>query len=147
MGVGLWSEAVVYWMLNKVSEVIYLYMEKKRILVAEDERPIAKAMELKLNHSGFDVRVAFDGEEALKILETEKFDLILLDLVMPKMNGFQTLQEIKNRGIETPVVVSSNLSQEEDLKKAQDLGAIDFLIKSDTQISEIVERIKEYVGA
>ncbi len=121
-------------------------MEKKRILVAEDERPIAKAMELKLNHSGFDTRVAFDGEEALKILETETFDLILLDLVMPKMNGFQTLEEIKRRGIETPVVISSNLSQEEDLQKARDLGAVDFLIKSDTQISEIIERIKEYVS-
>lgn len=117
----------------------------KKILIVEDEKPIAKAMELKLIHSGFEVQVAFDGEEALEALKKGGFDLIVLDLIMPKRDGFSTLQEIKKRGINIPVIISSNLSQEEDLKKSNELGAIDFFIKSDTPINVIVERISKYL--
>ncbi len=63
----------------------------KRILVVEDEKPMSRALELKLTHVGFEVKTASNGEEALEILNKEKFDLIFLDLVMPKMNGFETL--------------------------------------------------------
>lgn len=117
----------------------------KRILIAEDEKPISKAMELKLVHSGFEARTVFDGEEALEALAKENFDLVVLDLIMPKRDGFSTLEEMKKRGIKVPVVISSNLSQEEDLQKAKDLGAIDFFIKSNTPINEIVESIKKYL--
>jgi len=117
----------------------------KKILIAEDEKPIAKAMELKLVHSGFEVQVAFDGEEALEALKKEEFDLVILDLIMPKRDGFSTLQEIKKRGIKIPVIISSNLSQEEDFKKAKELGAVDFFIKSNTPINDIVESIKKYL--
>jgi CheY-like chemotaxis protein len=65
---------------------------------------------------------------------------------MPVKDGFTTLKEIKAQGIKTPIIISSNLSQEEDLKKAKDLGAIDFFIKSNTPISEIVENIKKYLN-
>lgn len=118
----------------------------KKILVVEDEKPIAKAMELKLNGSGFEAKVAFNGKEALELLKKEKFDLVILDLIMPEMDGFETLVEIKKRGIKTKVIVSSNLSQEEDFKKSKQLGAVDFFIKSDTPISEIVENIKKYLN-
>ncbi len=117
----------------------------KKILIVEDEKSIAKAMELKLNHSGFECRTVFDGEEALKVLKTEKFDLIILDLIMPKKDGFATMEEIKKLGIKTPVIVSSNLSQEEDFKKAKELGEVDFFVKSNIPISEIVENIKKYL--
>lgn len=117
----------------------------KKILVVEDEKPIAKAMELKLNSSGFEAKVAFNGKEALEALKKEQFDLVILDLIMPEMDGFTTLAEIKKKNIKTKVIVSSNLSQEEDFKKAKQLGAVDFFIKSDTPISEIVENIKKYL--
>lgn len=119
--------------------------QPKKILIAEDEKPIAKAMELKLNHSGFEARAVFDGEEALEALAKEKFDLVVLDLIMPKRDGFSTLSEIKKRGIKVPVIISSNLSQEEDKEKAKNMGAIDFFIKSNTPINEIVDNIKKYL--
>ena len=114
-----------------------------KILVAEDEKPMAKALELKLTSVGFEVEVAFDGEEAIKKIKDNKYDLILLDLVMPKVDGFDVLKEIQNLKLSTPVIVSSNLSQEEDRKKAKDLGAKDYFVKSDTTLNELVEKVKQ----
>lgn len=111
----------------------------KKILIIEDEKPIARVMGLKLTRAGFETKIANDGEEGMKILEKEKFDLILLDLVMPKMDGFSTLEALKEKQIKTPVVMLSNLSQEDDEKKARELGAKGFFIKSNTPISNIVE--------
>ena len=114
-----------------------------KILVAEDEKPMAKALELKLTSVGFEVEVAFDGEEAIKKIKDNKYDLILLDLVMPKVDGFEVLKEIQKLKLATPVIVSSNLSQEEDRKKAKDLGAKDYFVKSDTTLNELVEKVKQ----
>ncbi len=119
----------------------------KKILIIEDERPIAHAMELKLKKAGFDAQIAPNGEEAVKILEKGEFDLALLDLVMPKLDGFGVLEEVKNKKIKTKIIVTSNLSQDDDIKKAKSLGAIDFLVKSDTSIVGIVERVKSVLGA
>jgi DNA-binding response OmpR family regulator len=114
----------------------------KSILIVEDERPIARALELKLKNSGFAAEPVNNGEEALLILGVKKFDLIILDLVMPKMDGFTFLTEIRKRGIDTPVIVTSNLSQDEDKARAKKLGAVDYLIKSNTPLTAIVEKIK-----
>lgn len=114
----------------------------KKILVCEDEKPIAKALVLKLNHEGFEAEAVHDGEEAIKILQERQFDLVLLDLIMPRVDGFGVLakmQELKNN---TPVIVTSNLGQEEDLKRAKELGAINYFIKSNTSLQEIVDNIK-----
>ena len=119
-------------------------MEKK-ILIVDDERPLAKALELKLTHEGIVAKAVFDGIEAVDILKSEKFNLILLDLVMPKKDGFQVLEDIKKMKITTPVIVSSNLSQEEDIVKAKDLGAVDYFVKSDTTLAEVVELIEGYL--
>jgi DNA-binding response OmpR family regulator len=118
-------------------------MANKKILIAEDERPMARALELKLNGSGFNAKAVGNGEEALQTLEKEKFDLILLDLVMPKVDGFGVLEQLQAKGNTTPIIVLSNLSQEEDAKKAKELGAVDFFIKSDTPIIEIVKIAKK----
>lgn len=120
-------------------------MNKKiKILIAEDEKAIAGALNLKLNHEGFDARVAFNGKDAIDLLQSEKFDLLILDLIMPQLDGFGVLSEIKEKGIKIPVIVASNLSQTEDISKAKEMGAVDFFIKSDTPVSEIVQKIKSY---
>ncbi|OGH58921.1 MAG: hypothetical protein A2725_04205 [Candidatus Magasanikbacteria bacterium RIFCSPHIGHO2_01_FULL_33_34] len=118
----------------------------KKILVAEDEKPMARALELKLNNSGFETTVVHDGDQAIKALLKEKYDLLLLDLIMPVKDGFVVLEEIKKEKISVPVIVSTNLSQDEDAKKAKDLGAVDYFVKSDTSISKVVEYIKRVVG-
>jgi DNA-binding response OmpR family regulator len=121
-------------------------VEHKKILVVDDEKPLAKALDLKLTHEGFEAKVAFDGEEALALLEQEKFDLIILDIMMPKVDGFGVMAELKKRGIMTPVIVSSNLSQGEDVEKLKSAGAIDYYIKSDVPIAEVVERVKKVLS-
>lgn len=115
----------------------------KKILIAEDEKPMSKALEIKLGRAGYDVKAVYNGEEAIEILKKEKFDLLLLDLIMPKKDGFDVLAEIKNKKIKTAVIVLSNLGQEEDINKAKALGAKDFFIKSDTPIAQILEHIQK----
>jgi len=119
----------------------------KRILIVEDERPLARALELKLTRSGFQTKTVYDGAAALQAVSSEKFDLILLDLVMPKMDGFTVLEALKSHNIRIPVVVATNLSQEEDLKRVRALGAVDYFVKSDVPINAIVERIRKALGA
>lgn len=114
----------------------------KRILITEDEKPMGRALQIKFEKNGFSVTNANDGEEALAFLEKETFDVILLDLIMPKINGFKVLETLKDQGIKTPVCVMTNLSQEEDKEKAMKLGARDFFVKSDIAAAEIVERVK-----
>ena len=118
-------------------------MAKARILIAEDEGPIANAMALKLKVSGYDVQVASNGKEALKLLEKDKFDLMLLDLIMPQVDGFEVLETLKKKGIKLPIIVTSNLGQEEDKKQAFALGAFEYLVKADTPLYEIVEKIQK----
>lgn len=113
----------------------------KRILIVEDEKPIARALELKLLHEHFEIKCVFDGEACLEILKHEVFDLILLDLIMPKLDGFNVLKELKANKITTYVIVLSNLSQEDDEKRVKALGAKEFFIKSNTPIANIIERI------
>ncbi|OGE84547.1 MAG: hypothetical protein A3B23_03000 [Candidatus Colwellbacteria bacterium RIFCSPLOWO2_01_FULL_48_10] len=119
---------------------------QKKILVVDDEKPMTRALEIKLKLSGFDVRVAYNGEEALKFLESEKFDLVLLDLIMPKLDGFGVLSAMKTKDIRVPVVVASNLGQEEDIARAKAMGAIDYFVKSDTSITEIVVRVNKDIN-
>lgn len=114
---------------------------KKRILIVEDEKPMAKVLKMKLEHSGFEAETAGDGKEAMGFVEAGPFDLILLDLVMPNMDGFSFLTSLRKRNIQTPVIVSSNLSQAEDVSRAKELGAVDYFVKSDISITEVVERI------
>ena len=113
----------------------------KRILIVEDDRPMTKALELKLTSVGFDAEPAADGKEALDILKKEKFDLIILDLVLPEVNGFEVLKELKKRKNKTPIIVLTNLGQEEDVKRVKDMGARDYFIKSNTTLAEFIKHI------
>jgi len=115
----------------------------KRILVAEDERPIARALELKLKNLKFDVDIAFDGEEAMGQLKKKKYDLLILDLVMPKMDGFAVLEAMKRAGITLPVIVSSNLSQNVDAERVKAFGVTTFFVKSESTIADVVRYVNE----
>ncbi len=120
--------------------------QKKRILLVEDEKPIARALELKLTHANFLVRVATNGQEAITLFKKERFALILLDLILPIMNGFEVLQFLKENKNTIPVIVFSSLGQPEDQKRTKELGATDFIIKSTTSIADMVEKIKKSVA-
>ena len=120
---------------------------KKRLLLAEDERAIAKALTLKLNLSGFEVEAVSNGEDAMIALKDRKFDLLLLDIMMPKMDGFTVMEEMKKMKNKTPIIILSNLSQEDDAKRAKELGAVDFFIKSNTPLTEIISKINKFLKA
>jgi len=124
-------------------------MSKKtvqKILIVEDEIVLARALELKLKNEGFEVELAGNGEEGFKKITKPKakYDLILIDLIMPKMSGFEVLEKLKKTK-NLSIIVTSNLSQKEDLKKALDLGAKDYIIKSNTSLSEIVAKVKKFL--
>lgn len=118
----------------------------KKILIVEDERPIANALALKFNHSGFQAKAVHNGQEALDLLEKESFDLMLLDLMMPKMDGFGVLEALQKKEGIPLVVVTTNLSQEEDAKRARALGAKDYLVKSNTPLTKMVEHVAKLLG-
>lgn len=117
----------------------------KRILVAEDEKPMANALRLKLQREGFAVDVAPDGEQAMAMITQGKYDAIILDLVMPKMNGFDVLESIQELAEKPKVIVASNLSQEQDAKRAKNLGADDYFVKANTPLQDIVEKVKQHL--
>lgn len=118
----------------------------KKILIVEDERPMAHALELKLIKSGFDVKTVFSGDEALLEVKKEKYDLILLDLMLPKKDGFNVLEDLKSIGNKAPVIVSTNLSQQEDMERAKELGAKGYFVKSNTPIAVVVEQVKKFLN-
>jgi DNA-binding response OmpR family regulator len=121
--------------------------KNKKILLVEDDEFILNMYRLKLELEKLEVFVAENGEKAVKIFKEKDFGLVLLDIILPKKNGFEVLKEIK--GIKTkkdiPVVLLTNLSQKEDVKKGLKLGAEDYLIKSHFLPSEIVSKIKKYL--
>jgi len=118
---------------------------KKRILIVEDEKPLAHALELKMTHEGFETTVAYTGEAGLKEASTGKYDLILLDLILPEIDGFEILKELKNKHCKTIVIVLSNLGQDEDSKKAQEFGVKEYLIKSNVPLADIVKVVKSSI--
>jgi two-component system, OmpR family, response regulator ArlR len=115
---------------------------KKRILIIEDEKPLAHALELKMTHEGYETAVASTGEAGLKEAVTGKYDLILLDLILPGIDGFTILQELKVKKAKTVVIILSNLGQDEDRQKAKEYGVKDYLVKSNVPLADIVKVVK-----
>lgn len=118
----------------------------KRLLVAEDDRFLGNAYRMKLTKAGYDFKLVSDGEEALAVIDDFKPDVMLLDLVMPKKDGFSTLEEIrKNKKFkDLPIIVASNLGQKEDLDRAKILGATDYIVKSDISMEDIVTKVNKF---
>lgn len=120
---------------------------KKTILVAEDDRFLLKVYVAKLKEAGYTVVPCNDGAEALDKAEDAHPDLIMLDMIMPKKNGFDVLLELKaNPQLkDVPVIILSSLGQESDVERGLQIGAADYLIKSNASFKDIKEKIKQYV--
>lgn len=120
---------------------------KKIVFVIEDDTFLVQAYQIKLKKEGIEVWVATDGEEALKFLKKDPPNLILLDIMLPKINGFSVLEEIKKneKWKNTPVIILSNLGQQQDIEKGKSLGVNDYIVKANARINEVVEKIKKYL--
>ncbi len=120
----------------------------KSILLIEDDEFLAELYATKLQLEGFEVALAVDGDKGLQMIKDLKPDLILLDIILPKMDGFEVLTAVKKdlalKSI--PVILLTNLSQKDEVRKGLDLGAIDYLIKAHFMPSEVVKKIKDTIG-
>ncbi len=120
----------------------------KKILFIEDESTLQKTFEDILTQRGYKVISALDGEIGLRLAKSEKPDLILLDLVLPRMHGFEVLKELKGNPEteEIPVIILTNLEKMEDVEKAIELGAKTYLVKTKYAIEEVIEKLKKVLG-
>lgn len=115
-----------------------------KILIIEDDHYMRKIYSNKLRRAGFEVIEAIQGEEGWHKILYEQPDLILLDLILPIKSGFQLLTDIKSndKTKKIPVVILTNLSQSPDIQKGKDLGAEDYLVKTDVSLTEVVDKVK-----
>ncbi len=115
-----------------------------RIVVADDDRMFRKVAETTLRRQGYDVATASDGEEALQLIRSEPPDMIVLDLIMPKLQGFDVLTILKQDALTSaiPVIVLSSLTQEQDKQEALDLGAVAYFNKTTFSMSELVKQVE-----
>lgn len=118
--------------------------ETKKILIVEDDKFLSLVLKGRLEKEGVSVIQAFDGKEALDVLKKDIPDLILLDLIMPNMSGFEFLEILRQdpQYSTIPVVVISNLGQESDVEKAKSLGVIEYYVKVRTSIDDLILKIK-----
>lgn len=117
----------------------------KRILIAEDDAFLVKMYQLELQEAGYEIEIAKDGQKAIDSITKKEPDLLLLDLLMPDVDGFGVLTHIQKKGYKFPVIVLSNLSQEIDKEKCKALGARDYFVKSDMELDQLATLIKKYV--
>lgn len=118
-------------------------VKQKKILVVEDEVALSRVLSLKLISAGFLVDIAEDGQQAYGMISKGNYDTILLDLILPVMDGFELLEKLQTSKNIPRIVVLSNLSQQDDIARVKALGAADFFVKSDVQLSEIIDYLKK----
>lgn len=120
----------------------------KKILIIEDDKFLRELMVRKLSSLQFDVVSAVDGEDGLEKIKSEMPNVVLLDLILPGINGFEVLERAKKDPATTkiPIIILSNLGQSEDIEKGLKLGAQDFLVKAHFTPQEIVNKLKSILG-
>lgn len=123
-------------------------MNKKKILLVEDDEVLASVYRARLEMEGFEVEEVHDGEKALSVAINFRPDLILLDAMMPKINGFDVLDILKNtpETMNMRIIMLTALSQEADRDRAEKLGVDDYLVKSQVVIADVIERVKHHLG-
>ena len=121
---------------------------KKKILLVEDDASLAAVYRARLELEGFDIKEVHNGEDALSAAVSYRPDLILLDVMMPKISGFDVLDILRNTPDTTNVrvIMLTALSQPKDKERAEKLGADDYLVKSQVVISDVVERVRHHLG-
>ncbi len=123
-------------------------MNKKKILLVEDDEVLASVYRARLEMEGFEVEEVHDGEKALSVAINFRPNLILLDVMMPKINGFDVLDILKNtpETMNMRIIMLTALSQESDRDRAEKLGVDDYLVKSQVVIADVIERVKHHLG-
>ncbi len=118
----------------------------KTILILEDEKALMDALSTQLTKRGYNILKAGDGEEGLQVLADNQVDMVLLDIIMPKVDGVSFLQQVhQNEKLkETPIIVLSNLSSGEKVMEAKEQGVTDYLIKTDWTIEDIIRKIESH---
>ena len=121
----------------------------KTILFIEDESALQKTFGDTLKQEGYEMVSALDGEVGLRLAKTKKPDLILLDLILPKINGFEVLKKLKEdkETKEIPVIVLTNLEEVKDVNRALELGATTYLVKANYGLEEVLKKIRQALGA
>ena len=116
----------------------------KNILIIEDDKFLRELIVQKLIKEGYDAAEAIDGEEGIKKVKTAKPDLVLLDLILPGIDGFEVLTRMKENPslVQIPVIILSNLGQKDDVERGLKLGAVDYLIKAHFTPGEIIDKIR-----
>ena len=117
----------------------------KKIIIIEDEEVLLNLLQRRLTQEGYQVEIAKDGQEGLKKIREEKPDLILLDIIMPIMGGFEVMEELsKDKKLKKiPIVIISNSGQPVEIDRAKELGAKDWLIKTDFEPQEVIDKVKK----
>jgi len=118
--------------------------QKKKILIIEDDRSLQNALVEILTQEGYETASAFDGQEGFEKAGSENPDLILLDIILPKKDGYEVLEEIKKSPQkDVPILILTNLEEIDNVQRALDLGATTFMVKSDFSLKDIVEKIRQ----
>ena len=122
---------------------------RTRLLLVEDDRFLRKAAEVVLRRHGFEVLTAQDGEDDLTVARAARPALILLDLLMPQMQGFQVIEHLKQdpETADIPVIVMSNLGQESDVQRAMEAGALAYVVKSNVALNDLADRVRGVLAA
>lgn len=121
--------------------------KKRKLLIVEDDKMIGSMYRTKLEQDGFIVLAAEDGSQGLEMAIRDKPDLIMLDVIMPQLDGFSVLQELRTNAStkQTPIIMLTNLGTDEDKAKGQKLGATDYIVKANLTPSQVSELIKKYL--
>ena len=117
----------------------------KKILIVDDDEYILDLYEEILKDAGFDAETAIDGLDGLEKIKKNKYDLVLLDIMMPKLDGVEVLRKIHKGKMKVEVVLLTNLAHDPVMKEGKSLGALDYLIKADLTPDQLVERVKSHL--
>ena len=119
----------------------------KKILLIEDDPFLGSLLGNRFKKEGIEAIIVKNGNEAIKLLKAQPFDLALLDIILPGKSGFEVLEEIKTdpQISKVPIVIISNLGQESDIIKGKELGAVDYIVKAKISIDEMVGKVREFL--
>lgn len=118
----------------------------KKIIIIEDELILAEALKERLTHAGYDIDVAYNGENGLEKIRIEKPDLLILDILLPGINGYEVMEKLRDEKIDVPILVISNSGQQVEIKQLKELGVKDFIIKVDFSLQDVEDKVKSLIG-